>query len=220
MKGLLTVIFDLDGTLIDSFNQISKCASWVRDQLGMKRKSKQDLEKLIGLPADALFSDSPPEILEEAVLMFRNELLREIKRENAEYEGAADLLNMLKIRDIRIAIATSKPHHLAQLVVENSALNGLIDHVQGLDGFAPKPDPEVIKRCQIRLQAKRFAMIGDRPEDINAGLNAGCYTAGIAQGAFGEKSLRDVGAHETFRSIKHLSLDIDQFLNRLQAHEQ
>lgn len=71
------MIFDLDGTLMDSFNQIAKCASRVHDQLGIKDKSKEDLDRLIGLPVEALFSGAPPEILDLAVVTFRNELLRD-----------------------------------------------------------------------------------------------------------------------------------------------
>jgi phosphoglycolate phosphatase len=218
LKRKLTAIFDLDGTLIDSFGQISECAIRVRYQLRMKVKTQGDLEKLIGLPAELLFSDGSPEILEEAVIMFRNELLVEIERGNTVYPGAIEMLRDLKTLDIGTAVATSKPHHLALLVVKNSPLNGLVDFVQGLDGFPPKPNPEVVARCQAELPAERFVMFGDRPEDIIAGVGAGCFPVGIAQGFFEEKELKESGAHETYPSIERLSMDIEGLLTRLEVY--
>lgn len=219
VKSSSTFIFDLDGTLIDSFDQISECCLKIRRDLGMKLISRAEIGTLIGLPAEKLFSDNPPQVVEKAVSMFREDLSNEIENGNKVFKGVEEMLTLLKHRGFRIAVATSKPHNLAQAVVQNSSLRGLVDHVQGVDGFDPKPSPEVIKRCQIRLPAGRFAMIGDRPEDIQAGLNADCYCVGISQGTFGEKNLKEIGAHETFQSIEHLMMDIEGFLTRFENHE-
>lgn len=214
----LTFIFDLDGTLIDSFNQIIDCATRVRELFQMKFIAKADLANLVGLSADQLFSDNPPTVVTKAVTTFRHELSREIERGNVPYVGAVELLRKLKGESIQTAIATSKPHTLAQLVVSKSPLDSLIDHIQGIDGFAPKPDPEVVFRCQIKLPADRFVMVGDRPEDIFAGLNSGCISVGIAQGSFREEQLKEAGAHETFPSVDHLSMDLYDFLSRLKIY--
>lgn len=222
MKNIygLTFIFDLDGTLVDSFDQIIRCASKVRSEFGMAGKSTQELEMLIGLPAEEMFKDDSPSKVEEAVASFRRELFKEIKWNNVTYDGVVELIEYLRKRNILIAVATSKPHQLAKLVVENSSLNGLIDHVQGLDGFPPKPNPEVVKRCQKKLPSDRFVMIGDRPEDILAGSVTGCYCVGIAQGVFGERELKKSGAQETFQTIEQFLMSIDEFLSRLDFHEQ
>jgi HAD superfamily hydrolase (TIGR01549 family) len=218
MKESPAFVFDLDGTLVDSFDQISECCTKIRNRLKLRTVEKDELEKLIGLPADQLFFDCPPQIMDRAVDMFREELLKEIEVNNKLFLGASELLIILKQKGIGTAVATSKPHHLAKKVVKNSSLNGLIDYIQGVDGFPPKPNPEVILRCQAHFLARKFVMVGDRPEDIQAGLDSGCFTVGIAQGTFGEEELRSIGAHEVFQSIEHLTYEIAEFLTRLESY--
>ena len=214
----LTAIFDLDGTLVDSFNQILTCCQLIRKRLGMKHLDEKELKALIGLPAERLFSSNSPDITETAVIMFRNELTKEIETGNDIFDGTEELLKFLKSQSIKTAVATSKPHNLALKVVKNSKLDGLIDHVQGIEDFDPKPDPEVVLRCQRKLPADKFVMIGDRPEDIQAGLKSGCYTVGVAQGTFRERELKEFGAHEVFSSIECLSNEMLDFLTRLENY--
>lgn len=157
----LSLIFDLDGTLIDSFDQISRSCIKVRNKLDLRPVLEEELMKFIGLPAETLFSDGPPERLEEAVAMFREELIKEIDRGSKTFPGVVELLGLIRSRQIETAIATSKPHHLAEMVVEKSPLKGLVDYVQGINGFAPKPDPTVILRCQKMIPSDIFVMFGD-----------------------------------------------------------
>lgn len=218
MKAQIGAIFDLDGTLIDSFDQIADCCLRVRNTMKMKSLSKKELTSLIGLPVERLFSDNPTEVIQTAVKLFRIELSKEIERENHAFEGAYELLNALKQQGVGIAVATSKPHPLALKVIDNSSLKEFVDCVQGIDGFAPKPDPEVVIRCQNQLLADKFVMLGDRPEDIEAGLRSGCYSVGIAQGVFGESQLKKAGAQETYESLVGLLDNLESFLSRLQSY--
>ncbi len=93
MKAQIGAIFDLDGTLIDSFDQIFDCCLRVRNAMKMKSLSKRELTSLIGLPVEHLFSDNPADVIQTAVMLFRIELSKEIERENHAFEGAYELLN-------------------------------------------------------------------------------------------------------------------------------
>ncbi len=218
MRAQIGAIFDLDGTLIDSFDQIIDCCLRVRKAMKLKSLSKRELSSRIGLPVEHLFSDNPPDVIQTAVMLFRIELSNEIERENHAFEGAFELLSALKQQGVGISVATSKPHHLALKVINNSSLKEFIDYVQGIDGFAPKPDPEVVIRCQNKLLADKFVMLGDRPEDMQAGLRSGCYSVGIAQGVFGESELKKAGAQETYESLVGLLDNLEIFLGRLQSY--
>lgn len=213
-----TLIFDLDGTLIDSFDQIAKTSNRVRRELGEIEIPEDEIKLRIGLPVESLFFDFSSDRLPKVVEMFREFLHEEVTRGNTAFKGSVDLLFELKQHSYGVAVATSKPHTLACKVVANSELNKLVDFVQGVNGFLPKPDPEVIVRCQARLRAQNYIMVGDRPEDVLAGIKARCYTVGIAQGAFDEMELRAFGAHESFGSIKALHEDLFGVLNRAQDH--
>lgn len=209
-----TLIFDLDGTLIDSFNQIALTSNRVRRFFGVTEIPLSEVKSRIGLPAESLFFDFSPDRLTETVEIFREYLKEEISIDNPLFRGSADLLLKLKRISHGVAVATSKPHALACKVIANSELRHLVDFVQGVDGFLPKPDPEVIKRCQANLPAENYIMIGDRPEDVLAGIKAKCYTVGIAQGTFSGIELKAFGAHESFDSIEALNEDLLGVLNR------
>lgn len=217
MTASIAVIFDLDGTLVDSFKQILKCCMKIREQLNLKPLSEMELQKLIGLPAEELFSDGSFELREEAVSRFRAELLVEINKSNDLFHGAETLLRELKCRNILIGVATSKPHEMALKVVKNSTLYGYVDFVQGLDGFDAKPNPEVILRCKSKLLAREYVMVGDRPEDVHAAIQANCYSVGVAQGCFTEEQLAECGAHEVFSSLYDMVNQIDDFLIRVDS---
>ena len=213
-----TLIFDLDGTLIDSFDQIASISNRVRRTLGVTEIPEPEVKSKIGLPVESLFFDFSPDRLPKVVEMFREYLHEQISLHNPAFKGSRNLLLQLKQYGYGVAVATSKPHILACEVIANSELDQLVDFVQGVDGFLPKPDPEVIKRCQARLRAQIYIMVGDRPEDMLAGIKSNCYTVGIAQGTFNEIELRTCGAHESFESIKALHEDLLGVLNRAQIN--
>jgi phosphoglycolate phosphatase-like HAD superfamily hydrolase len=93
---------------------------------------------------------------------------------------------------------------MASKVIENSALHGSIDFIQGTDGFLPKPNPEVIDRCLKEFPGLRALMIGDRKEDMIAAKKAGIPSIGIAQSAHSEATLRSGGGVLTFKNVSGL----------------
>jgi phosphoglycolate phosphatase len=202
---MAVLIFDLDGTLVNSFEQITESANKVRIELGYPRLSSSAAEQVIGLPAFKLFEDlrNFGVHANDLVPKFREALKTEIKRGNSVYAGAISLLSACKQENIHTAIATSKPQKLAELVVENSELNGLIDIVQGTDGFPPKPDPEVINKV-LQTANDTGIMFGDRPEDMQAAKSAGIPAIGISQSIFSQKMLMNAGASITFPSLSDL----------------
>jgi phosphoglycolate phosphatase len=128
-------------------------------------------------------------------------LNREIEVSNLCFPNVVELLSLIRTHGISTAIATSKQSLMAEKVVSNSLLNGNIDHVQGTDGFAPKPNPEVIKLCLDRFPECQAIMIGDRTEDILAAKNAGIPSIGIAQSAHSASDLQRAGATFSFQNV-------------------
>jgi phosphoglycolate phosphatase len=200
------IIFDLDGTLIDSHNQIEKAMNQARIELGYgKSPSGQIFEKL-GQPVYELFGDLDlsPNLQEQLISLFRSYLNKKIEVHNQCFPNVIELLSLIRANKIKIAIATSKQTVMAEKVVKNSLLVGNIDHVQGTDGFAPKPNPEVIQLCLHNFPGHQAIMIGDRTEDILAAKNAGITSIGVAQSAHSESKLLSAGAVQSFRNITQL----------------
>jgi len=201
-----TYIFDLDGTLVDSLHQIERSLDTTRVHFGYKKTPKGQVFKSLGLPIRQLFSDLEMSQSEqdEFINFFRKDLAKEISISNLLFDSVHDLILLIRNCDIRIAVATSKPTYLANQVINNSEIRGMIDFIQGTDDFQAKPDPEVIHRCISVLKSKNAIMIGDRTEDILAATAAGIPAIGIAQSAHSENLLIASGAKLTFKSVDML----------------
>lgn len=198
-------IFDLDGTLVDSFQQITNAANATRSEHGFAELDSKTAHELIGLPAHRLFEDLQSQRdLDHLVSDFREKLKEMILSGNTVYSGVTDFLNSIIQSGHFTAVATSKPQNLAELVIQNSELQDKVHFVQGTDFFPPKPDPTV-----INLVLKKFnetgIMFGDRPEDIDAATRAKIPSVGVAQSIFNSSQLLEAGASFTVNSFIELS---------------
>ena len=217
VKELKAVIFDLDGTLVDSSEQIHASVNYSRVLNGFTELSHTRVKEILGLPAENLFRDLEllEEEIQELLFIFRERLADLILIENKVFPGVVETLKQLKVQGFLIGVATSKPGALTKLVIENSQLEQYVDYFQGTDGFTPKPSPEVIFKTIEGLGAKKSVMIGDRMEDILAAVAAGIPSVGIAQSAHTEKQLISSGASLAYPSMIKLSKSIGEIENLL-----
>ncbi len=200
------LLFDLDGTLVDSFEQITNAANTIRNDYGIPHLNHHEAMQLIGLPASRLFDDIDPEFeADMLVAQFREVLHASVLNGSTLYPGVTSLLHAARGEGWRIAVATSKPQDLAEAVVANCKLAGLIDVVSGVQNCAPKPSPDVLFKALEGSPPGSAVMIGDRPEDMQAALAAGLPAIGIAQTAFSAKELEAAGAKMTFDSFEHFA---------------
>jgi phosphoglycolate phosphatase len=197
------IIFDLDGTLIDSHSQIETAMNQARIELGYGKSPYGQIFQKLGQPVYELFIDLQigPTLQEQLVSTFRDYLNAEIELANECFPNVVELVSLICANKIKIAIATSKQTLMAKKVVSHSLLMGKIDHVQGTDGFTPKPNPKVIQLCLEKFPECQAIMIGDRTEDILAAKNAGIPSIGIAQSAHSASDLQRAGATFSFQNI-------------------
>jgi phosphoglycolate phosphatase len=197
---------DLDGTLVDSANQIHRSLALASEELfGLEISPDLILENL-GLPFLRILEKTtiPQDSYGEVVSLFRENLEKEIIDGNELFDGVIDFLSAAKKMRFKLVIATSKPTYLADLVVRNSELFNYIDFVQGTDSFPPKPDPEIIYRIQRQVAGNIVALIGDRTEDMRAAKQALIKGVGVAQSAHSVEVLAAAGADYTSMSIVDL----------------
>ena len=208
-------IFDLDGTLVDSQIQIQVSLNKVRANSQLPAATLDFIQSQLGLAVENLFSDLdlPASELPGLIQAFRDHLLVEIKNGNPVFEGVVPFIQKVKHLGIPIGIATTKPTYLAIEVIANSDLRGLVDFIQGTDGFAPKPDPEVLRRCMQGLEVENAVMFGDRKEDIQAAKTLDISSIGIAQSAHSVDDLLGEGANFAFRNFRELDLFFDQIIH-------
>lgn len=203
MGSFNLIIFDLDGTLIDSHDQIELAMNEARLDLGYDKSPTGQIFQKLGQPVGDLFFDLQlnPASQEQLIFTFRNYLNNKIELNNPCFPSVIDLIKLFRSNEIKIAIATSKQTLMAKSVVGNSLLRGQVDYVQGTDGFAPKPSPEVIEICLNNFPGSQAIMIGDRTEDMFAAKNAGIPSIGIAQSAHSALELERAGARFAFHNI-------------------
>lgn len=213
-RNAIGFIFDLDGTLFESSEQILRAANLARDIYNQPKLSKDRADLVIGLEASELFSDLPlnPAEVYEIVNEFRDALHKEVLLGNNTYPKATDLLRTIQEAGHVTGVATSKPQYLADAVVANSPLGVYVREIHGTGPARPKPEPDVVLNCFRALGVSKAFMIGDRVEDISAGIAAGVKTIGIAQTAFSKDDLLIAGADYVYTSLSELALDFENLV--------
>jgi phosphoglycolate phosphatase len=194
------VVFDLDGTLVDSLSQIFTSCNEARKTMGLEELDEDVVKKSIGMSADLLFPELQGEEkkTKEALLAFRTILRDKSSGNNPLFDGVLETLSHFSSMNYALAIASNKPQELLEHVVENSALSHFGFFIRGSQGNDLKPLPVMPIDC-MRVQGTDSGfMVGDRPEDMMAGRGAGLIPIGIALGAFSKLDLLESGAEMAF----------------------
>jgi phosphoglycolate phosphatase len=205
-NNIKAFLFDLDGTLVDSANQIYEAVDLARVELKYAAAPEKFIYSKIGLPAKDLFADLDltESELSNAVTLFRFHLSNIKLSENDLYGGVPEILQMLAEKGIKLGVATNKPTALAIQSLSDSGIHDYFDFIVGADNSPPKPDPAIVLKCLelMSINQHEAVMIGDRIEDVHAAKAAKVLAIGIAQGPHSEEYLLTNGADITFSSMK------------------
>ena len=178
-----TVVFDLDGTLVDSLADIKASFRWVLRQAGYPEPDDAAMSRLIGRPLAEMFREAAPGADEAAlVAAFRDYYPRHLADHSRPYPGVPELLAALGRAGYARVVATTKKTPVAHKLIEAVGLANLIDHVQGTDGLPPKPAPDVVLAALAAVDGKGLWMVGDTMHDVGAGRAAGLATYAVTWG--------------------------------------
>ena len=177
------VVFDLDGTLIDSLSEIHAAVVLTLEERTIEAVSIQEIALLVGQPPATFFAGRvEPSQVAEAVSRFRFHLEGIAGTQARIYDGTIDVLEFLVSRDIPMAVASNKSNRLAECVIDRMGLSKYFAVVQGTDGLKSKPAPDVVLKALGLLGRLDGYMIGDTLADVEAGRAAGLKTIGIGHG--------------------------------------
>jgi phosphoglycolate phosphatase len=169
------VLFDLDGTLVDSHEAIYDSAISVLSQYSKLLPTKEEVFRSVGLPIKHLFSKFLNEsVIDAAVSEFRNQLREFGAAKTKLLPNAIQALEKFKAEDVTIGLVTNKQTALANSVLKQQNIDKYFDLVIGSDLGEPKPSPEMINLSLSKFpKTKFFVMVGDRLEDMIAAKLAG-----------------------------------------------
>lgn len=183
------VLFDLDGTLTDPYEGISKSVQYSLESFGIEEKDEDILKKFIGPPLKESFMKFygfDEEKALKAVEKYRERYITTGVYENALIDGVKDTLAILKEKGIRIFLATSKPQPLAEIILKHFGISEYFDFIGGAD-FNYNRDEKwqvieyVFENSGIK-DRENALMIGDRMHDIigakKTGLKCLCVLCG------------------------------------------
>jgi len=186
-KGLM--IFDLDGTLVDSAMDVTMAVNETLVSRGIPTLSYRKISALIGLPARAIFDTVSLADSEELVIEFRSHLARISGSHSKVFPGVESTLALLAENGWGLAVATNKPVALAEIALERMGLKSNFDAIVGADIFQPKPEPQIVMECMRLLPREETWMVGDTTMDILAGRAAGARTVAICAGSHSRHEL-------------------------------
>lgn len=186
---LNTLIFDLDGTISDPIEGISKSVNFALREFGFSEITEKAIAPFIGPPINETFvaftkSDSKDLIL-KMVAKFRERYNDIGYSENKLYPNVVEAVSFLKQQQVPLGVCTSKKIDFAEKILEMFGLRIYFDFVSGGD-VGIKKEEQLKDLLQTKVINNNSIMIGDRDVDIIAAKNNGLRSAGVLWG-YGSK---------------------------------
>lgn len=180
MRKYKLILFDFDGTLVDTAPDISLHANSILNEFGLPVHTVREIKKAVGRGVHELFKDlepcfkEEPELLEKAVILFKRRYWDTPVIHTKPYPGAIEMLSG-PLGCFKKAIVTNKPHDLTQKILDRLSLTGYFEMVIGLDlAYPPKPDPAAVRHVLTTLKTlpSETLYIGDSKIDGQTCKNA------------------------------------------------
>ena len=202
------ILFDLDGTLTDSYEGIIHALVYSLNKLGIEPKP-DFFREVIGPPLHHTYMDiygMSAEQSDTATAIFREYYEAKGKFENTPYEGILEVLQTLYAHDKKLMIATAKPEHMAVQIADHFGLSPYLCFIAGVtnDQLQHADDPayrsnkkeviEYILKSNDIKDPENAVMVGDRAYDMLAAKSLGLQTIGVLYGFGTREELEQAGA--------------------------
>lgn len=199
------VLFDVDGTLVDSQHLIHACLVETFKSMGREPLPRAEMLSIVGLslvPAiQRLFGeDTSAQDIERAGAFYREAFLARVNDPafaSPLFPGAAEALAALRQRDdVVLGLATGKSRRGVDRIIDAFGWHGWFATIQTADDNPSKPDPGMVLRAarEVGLSPSQVIMIGDTTFDIQMGRSAGAMTVAVSWGNHPDEALLEVEA--------------------------
>ena len=200
------LVYDFDGTLVDTLLDISNAVNLVLEELGLRTLSRDTIRKYVGKGVERLMAQSIDGTnyadLPCAVELFRKHYSKNLMNHTRFYPSGREILE--HFRDKKQAICSNKPEDFVKRILESLGSLEPFDAIIGGDSLkSRKPDPEGLLHLLEHFQCSpdQAVLVGDSPVDIETGQRAGVHTCLVTFGFGDPKEVASAGAD---CSIDHL----------------
>ena len=207
MSPLEAVLFDFDGTLVDTMELIHQSMRHATSSVLGREMGREELMANVGQPLPAQMEAFDPEKVLELLEAYRLYNEEHHERLIREYPDVAASLARLKQAGLRLGVVTSKRRHSVEMALNSfPALREVTDvfvTMEDTTEHKPRPEP-LLKGLEMLggIPPERAAYVGDAPFDVAAARAAGTVSVAVSWGAFTDEALREAGPD-------HLAPDLD-----------
>ncbi len=202
------VVFDLDGTLIDSYEAITESLNAALEAEGLEPLGVEQVRGMVGLGLETLIARAMGEArVESGVRRFRERYDRICVTRTSLLPDVAETLDTLHRRGYRMAVASNKPSQFGWRLLEGLHVRKYLDTVLGPDVVSnKKPHPEMIHRAMeaMGVSPGETLYVGDMEIDVETARAAGVPVIVVPTGSRTEAALERCGADGLIRSFKEL----------------
>ena len=220
MSQKLTILFDLDGTIIDTAPDLMAAHNHVMKKFGHQQKKLSDIKKLAGRGAWIMMQRSFKEEIKDEKLKndmtkeFLNFYSKNIDSYSKPINGIEKFLSWAKNNNISMAICTNKQEKLAIDLIKKLKLNSFFEYIAGSDTFPfNKPDPRHLTNVVEILggSLKKTIMVGDSEVDANSAHNANLPFVLVKDG-YTEKTEKEINHDELINDFVGFEKIIEKYL--------
>ena len=228
MQQKFTILFDLDGTLIDTAPDLMNAHNYVMNKYGYETKSTEDIRKLVGKGSASLIGRSvwgqakkefskvnDQDIKKEMVKEFIEYYRKNIAVESKPVNGVLEFLNWAKKNNISMGVCTNKQEYLSVNLLKKLKIYDYFEYIAGSDTFDYcKPDPRHLTNVIEIMQGdiKKSLMIGDSETDAESAKAAGIPFILLEDG-YTEKKVSEIYHDYLVKDFVNIEEIISKYLN-------
>ncbi|MDH4162147.1 MAG: HAD-IA family hydrolase [Nitrospirota bacterium] len=209
MKTIRLFIFDLDGTLVDSLEDITASVNYTLQKLGRPAVPINKVREFVGDGVTMLLSRAlgdRQEFLDDAAGIYTVHQSRNLVVRTRLYPGVRETLE--KFRAFPMAVVTNKPLALAEPILEHLGVRDFFRVIIGADSGLPlKPEPDAFRKimADLNVSPRETVVVGDGVTDMRAGRECGTVTCAVTYGFRSEAQLRNEGPDFVIHSFPELA---------------
>lgn len=212
------VLFDLDGTLLDTLEDIADSTNYVLEKNNLPTHPLQSYNKFVGDGLTMLMKRVLPKdkregnLLDQCVEEFRREYQKRWNAKSKPYPGIKQMLDVLKGRKLKLAVLSNKPDDFTKQCVNELLPHWNFEMILGLNHSIPaKPNPTGAKKIidYLKLLPEDILYVGDTDIDMKTASATGMYPCGVLWGFRSRKELEESGAKCLLEKPEDISALLD-----------